>query len=316
MSNLENLSLPNSKQLHILVYPSLTFMHSGPEGFIKELLRFSPKEREVTFSVKVEPSELGSAALEKIKSDSPANLKFVTQCPESFDLMITLGGDGSVLWANQFIKGRKPAPTITINGGTLGFITQFVMDDLSMILDEISHACEEHRTSTLQTKLLRKLLIRGLRTSGESFESSAINEVVLKTPDNYGRSFQVFVGQALAMEFKADGVIICSQLGSTGYNSSVQGPLLAPGFAGLAISALAPYGCNFRPLVVPEGQTVKVVIGHSFHSKVGCSLDSTTSYELCEKDSVEINLEAEPIPLITRGYEEGWYQKARSLFHM
>jgi NAD+ kinase len=163
------------------------------------------------------------------------------------DMLVTVGGDGTILRASQ----RNKAPIFGINAGDLGFLTEVGDEELDEGLENILKGNYEVVSRLkLKTTINRKRL------------PDAVNEAVVHTAHIAKiRHFQVFVDREMALNVRADGIIISTPTGSTCYAMSVGGPLVDPRVEALVIAPMAPFKFAARPLVVPSTSkiTVKVV---------------------------------------------------------
>ncbi len=163
------------------------------------------------------------------------------------DILITVGGDGTILRASQ----KNPAPIFGINAGDLGFLTEVADEELEEGLENILKGNYE-----VVSRLKLKTTINKKRLP------DAVNEAVVHTAHIAKiRHFQVFVDSVLAVNVRADGIIISTPTGSTCYAMSVGAPLVDPRVEALVIAPMAPFKFAARPVVVPSTSriTLKVV---------------------------------------------------------
>lgn len=162
------------------------------------------------------------------------------------DVMITIGGDGTILRALM----RNEAPIFGINAGDLGFLTEVQEDLVEEGLERIvrgQYNLDER--SKLRTDFAGKRL------------KDATNEVVVHTAHIAKlRHFRVFVDGELAIDVKADGVIVSTPTGSTCYAMSVGAPILDPRVNALVIAPMAPFKFAGRPTVVPAGSDISIEV--------------------------------------------------------
>jgi NAD+ kinase len=162
------------------------------------------------------------------------------------DLVLAVGGDGTVLRALQ----RTKAKVLGINSGSLGFLTEITADefpDALFRLEKKDYAVEE------RVKL-------AVRVDGKRMADCA-NEAVLHTAQVAKiRDFEISLNGTVAQTVRADGIIIATPTGSTSYNLSVGGPIVDPRVEALVISAIAPFKVAARPMVVPTSAEVRVKV--------------------------------------------------------
>jgi len=162
------------------------------------------------------------------------------------DIMVTVGGDGTILRALQHNK----APIFGINAGDLGFLTVVSEEELEEGVENLlrGHYDLEERIK-LQT------------TVGGTRMLDAMNEAVLHTAHVAKiRHFQVFVDGEMAMNVRADGIVVATPTGSTCYAMSLGAPLVDPRVEALVIAPMAPFKFSARPVVVPASSRISVQI--------------------------------------------------------
>lgn len=158
------------------------------------------------------------------------------------DLAISLGGDGSFLRTAQWV-GPSGVPILGVNAGHLGFLTDFTIDDLLAADPELIGRL------TLQPRKLLKVTVDG--PTGSNFWPYALNDVaMLKTDTASMISVEATVNGSPLTTYQADGLIVATPTGSTGYNLSVGGPIMAPTVDALLLSPVAPHLLAMRPLAV------------------------------------------------------------------
>ena len=162
------------------------------------------------------------------------------------DVMVTIGGDGTILRALM----KNDAPIFGINAGDLGFLTE-VQED--MVEEGLERVVRGQYHVDARTKLRTELAGRRI--------NDAVNEVVVHTAHIAKiRHFRVYVDEELAMDVRADGVIVSTPTGSTCYAMSVGGPILDPRVDGFIIAPMAPFKFGGRPTVVPAGSDIRVEV--------------------------------------------------------
>jgi NAD+ kinase len=173
------------------------------------------------------------------------------EVPEDCDLVIVLGGDGTLLAAARAI-GSRQIPLFPVNLGGLGFLTAITIDELYPELERAF--CGEHRIGK------RKLLHAEVRR-GTAFVShyEALNDVVL-TKASIARMIDLdtYVDRQLVCSYKADGLIVSTPTGSTAYSLSAGGPIIFPSVPTICLTPICPHMLTYRPVLVPETSIVEV----------------------------------------------------------
>ena len=163
------------------------------------------------------------------------------------DFIVAIGGDGTILRVEH--RTKKEIPILGINMGTLGFLTEVEPHEaffaLSKLIDGDYHIDERIK---LRTYL-----------DGENNVPDSLNEVAILTgiPGKIIH-LKYYIDGGLADEIRADGLIVSTPTGSTGYAMSAGGPFLDPRLEAVVIAPLAPIALSSRPMVVPAGSTVEV----------------------------------------------------------
>lgn len=173
--------------------------------------------------------------------------------PEGADLVIVLGGDGTLLSAARAIKSRE-VPLFPVNLGGLGFLTAISMDE---IFPELERAFRgEHRIG--KRKLLEAELLRGDRHIGRY---DALNDVVV-TKSSIARMIDLdtHVDHMFVCRYKADGLIIATPTGSTAYSLSAGGPIIFPSVAAICLTPICPHMLTNRPVIVPDTSAIRIIV--------------------------------------------------------
>jgi NAD+ kinase len=174
------------------------------------------------------------------------------EVPDGCQLVIVLGGDGTLLSAARAIAGRE-IPLFAVNLGGLGFLTAITVDEL---FPELERALRhEHRIA--HRRMLHCELWRG-DTMVAQYE--ALNDVVL-TKSSIARMIEVEarVDTRFMCIYKADGLIIATPTGSTAYSLSAGGPIVFPQVAALCITPICPHMLTNRPVLVPDDSVIQII---------------------------------------------------------
>jgi NAD+ kinase len=200
------------------------------------------------------------------------------EVPEGCDLMIVLGGDGTLLSAARAI-GRRGTTLFAVNLGGLGFLTAITIDELYPELQRAFNG--EHRIA--KRKLLNVEVMRG----GEVIASyDALNDAVL-TKISIARMIDLdtHVDEQFVCAYKADGLIISTPTGSTAYSLSAGGPIIFPSVPAICITPICPHMLTNRPVLVPETSVVRIV-SRGPDESVFLTIDGQIGTPVREKDTV------------------------------
>lgn len=209
------------------------------------------------------------------------------------DMLITIGGDGTILRAMH----HNDAPIFGVNAGDLGYLTTVTEEELEEGIDNILNG---NYTIESRTKLRTTLAGRRL--------NDAVNEAVVHTANIAKiRHFQVAVDGELAINVRADGIIVATPTGSTCYAMSVGAPLLDPRVGALVIAPMAPFKFAARSIVVPAKSKITLNLA----SPKGCVvvIDGQESEPMAGNETVEFTTSETEARFVTFG--KGFYTRTR-----
>jgi len=222
--------------------------------------------------------------------------------PHLIDLMVVLGGDGTMLSASRLVKGRK-IPILGVNIGGLGFLTAVSMNELMSVMPRIlsGEFYVEERT-TLQASVFRK--------NSRIGEHTVLNDAVI-TKGALARIIQirVEVNNEFLETFRADGLILATPTGSTAYSLSAGGPIVTPSLGCIIITPICPHTLTIRPLVIPEASIVKVTVIKK-DGNVYLTLDGQKGHPLEIGDYMVVRQGKDTVRLI-RTLERSYYRLLR-----
>lgn len=166
----------------------------------------------------------------------------------NFDLLICLGGDGSMLDSLSIVR-NSGVPVFGINTGRLGFLSSISTEEVKVPLSEILKG---------NIKFDRRSVLK-LTTKSNHFGdiNYALNEVTVQKKDSSSMMIiHAYVNDDYLNSYWADGLIISTPTGSTGYNLSCSGPIIMPGSEVFIITPIAPHNLNVRPLIIPDNKKI------------------------------------------------------------
>jgi len=175
-----------------------------------------------------------------------------TEIADGADMVIVLGGDGTLLSAARAMAGRN-IPLFPVNLGGLGFLTAITIDSLFPDLERAFRG--EHRIG--KRKLLHCQLVREGNVVGEY---EALNDVVI-TKSAIARMIDLdaHVDQMFVCRYKADGLILATPTGSTAYSLSAGGPIIFPSVGCICLTPICPHMLTNRPVIVPETSVIRII---------------------------------------------------------
>lgn len=202
---------------------------------------------------------------------------------EQAELVVVLGGDGTLLSVARLFHG-KDIPILGINLGSLGFLTEVTVDELYPELER----CLE---GTQRSSRRMKLEVRVLRDGKEIKKCPILNEIVINRVGVLARivNLKTKIDHHILTNFKADGLIVSTPTGSTGYSMSAGGPVIHPLVGGIVITPICPHTLTNRPIVVTEDSVISITVTSSMDDRVCLTMDGQVGFELLEGDSVEVS---------------------------
>lgn len=210
--------------------------------------------------------------------------------PDGCQLVIVLGGDGTLLSAARAISGRD-IPLFAVNLGGLGFLTAISTDE---VFPELERALRnEHRIGH------RKMLSCEVRREGEVVaEYEALNDVVI-TKAHIARMIDLVcnVDGHFVCRYKADGLIIATSTGSTAYSLSAGGPIVFPTVGALCITPICPHTLTNRPVLVSDSSEIHV-LNLASDEDAYLTIDGQVGQPLKEQDQVICKSSRNAISLI------------------
>ena len=211
--------------------------------------------------------------------------------PGEADLVVVLGGDGTLISVARLV-GDSRVPILGINLGSLGFLTEITVDELYPALE----ACLAGEYHTSERMMLHVTIERG----GEIIaEHRVLNDAVI----NKGALARIIDLEATVnghylTTFKADGLIISSPTGSTGYCLSANGPIVHPSLDCIVITPICPHTLTNRSIVVDRNAEVTLIL-KSQHEDVYLTLDGQVGVEMKMGDMVRIMKAVSKTRLVT-----------------
>jgi len=240
--------------------------------------------------------------------------------PDTMDLIFTFGGDGSVLWANKTLQNQSKAVYLSFNTGNLGYLSFMEIQNIDSIFDNLkAHFADSKVPSNIYYSGYKKIKCV-VKDSDENIIKtlSAVNEIATNRTLNYSIIYKIYWNGIFLTSINADGLIFCSSLGSTAYNSSVNGPILLQNNSNLIMSAIAPFGINLRSLVFGDKDTLRVQISKKAYGDI-CQVmsDSNTNAEFKKGQTLEISIDHDSkinLASANQQFDEQWVQKIAKIF--
>lgn len=226
---------------------------------------------------------------------------------KEMDVLLVLGGDGTFIQtARQYVKFG--VPLLGINLGTLGFLTAVEKDHVIRALD-----CLMAGDYKVESRMM--LTGRVIHKGQTIAEAGAVNDVIInRTGFSRLVELKLWVSQSLVDIYAADGVIVSTPTGSTGYNLSAGGPIVYPENDVIIVTPICPHSLTARSIVVSGSQSVAVEIGRrrkTQQEEAMVTYDGQTAVRLETSDRVEIVRSAERVKMI-RLKDSNFYEILRN----
>jgi NAD+ kinase len=240
-------------------------------------------------------------------SDLPARFVSEEKISKTADLIVAVGGDGTMLYAAAIAR-QNDVPLLGINRGRLGFLADVTPDEMLQSLDRIL-AGDYSRESRL---LLDARLVTA---SGATVTASALNDIVLQRRGT-GRmvDFETSIDGRHVNTHSGDGLIIATPTGSTAYALSCGGPIIEPQLDALVVVPVCPHTLSDRPIVVPANLEIEVRLIERADTQAEVTADGHSFGALSAQDRLLIRADERRIKLIhPPGYD--FYEILRSKLH-
>lgn len=172
------------------------------------------------------------------------------ECVHGVDMVIALGGDGTMLAAARLV-GETGVPILGINLGKLGFLSEVAPEEMEQAVGEII---------SRQYRIEKRLVLEATVVQAGGKVLFGLNDIVVdKARSSRLIDVEVYINEAFAVNYRADGLIISTPTGSTAYALSSGGPIVVPTSTVIGITPISPHTLSGRPLIVPDTDTIRVL---------------------------------------------------------
>uniref|UniRef100_A0A4W5KSP7 NAD(+) kinase n=1 Tax=Hucho hucho TaxID=62062 RepID=A0A4W5KSP7_9TELE len=295
----------------------------------KELCVFLTEQKNMI--VYVESKVLADPAIAGDESFGAVIQKFCTfredldDISNRVDFIICLGGDGTLLYASSLFQESVP-PVMAFHLGSLGFLTPFKFDTYQSQVTQII----EGNTAIILRSRLRVRVVKESRekkgiimTNGDSegsrksMQYQVLNEVVVdRGPSSYLSNVDLFLDGHLITTVQGDGVIVSTPTGSTAYAVAAGASMIHPNVPAIMITPICPHSLSFRPIVVPAGVELKIMLSRDARNTAWVSFDGRKRQEICHGDSITITTSCFPVPSICfRDPVNDWFESLSQCLH-
>lgn len=304
----------------------------------KELCRFLIQERHLV--VYVEKKAVEEAALLKDEGFSSIRNQLCTfkegydDISDCVDLIICLGGDGTLLYASSLFQASVP-PVMAFHLGSLGFLTPFKFESYKT---EVAKVFEGNAAITLRSRLKVKVVKdmfqrTGLPQYGEengvsqsrtgveagkvTLQLQVLNEVVVdRGPSSYLSNVDLYLDGRLITSVQGDGVIVSTPTGSTAYAAAAGASMIHPNVPAIMVTPICPHSLSFRPIVVPAGVELMITLSPDARNTAWVSFDGRKRQEIQHGDSIKITTSCYPVPSICcHDLVYDWFESLAECLH-
>ena len=225
------------------------------------------------------------------------------ELPGRVDLLIVLGGDGTLLAAARLL-GKRDVPILPVNLGGLGFLTSVTLEELYPLLEQVlsgKHGLSERMMLEAEVIRAGKVVEKQRALNDAVVNQAALARII---------GFDVSVDGNYVARYRADGLIVSTPTGSTAYSLAAGGPILHPDLRAFVITPICPHMLTNRPLVIPDTASVEVDFSAG-EEPVHLTLDGQVGFELQPADRVVIGRASGKV-LLVRPPSKTYYEILRS----
>ena len=212
------------------------------------------------------------------------------EMPGQVDLIVVLGGDGTLL-ATARALNRKPVPLLAVNLGGLGFLTVITREELFATLELVlAGNLRSERRVQIEADIVRadEVIASYLALNDAVLNKGAIARVL---------DFDVWIDNKFISTYKSDGLIVSTPTGSTAYSLAAGGPVIIPSVAAFIVTPICAHTLTNRPIVLPDSAAIEVAV-KSQRESVYLTVDGQVGIALRSDDTVRIKRAASHVELI------------------
>lgn len=219
------------------------------------------------------------------------------------DLLVVLGGDGTLLAAARLLSDRE-IPILAVNLGSLGFLTSVTLDELYPLLEiTLAGKNEISERMLLQAQLVHNGAVTG---GSRALNDAVVNQAALARL----MDFDVHVDGSHVGRYRADGIIVATPTGSTAYSLAAGGPIVMPDIHAFVITPICPHMLTNRPLVIPDSSRIEIAPEQQ-GEPVHLTLDGQIGFQLQPGDRVVIERARTRVRLV-RAAGRSYFEVLRS----
>ena len=199
---------------------------------------------------------------------------------DKLDLLIVLGGDGTLLGVARDINGKYDVPILGVNIGNLGFLSSIEIQDFSEALKKIKNG-----QFIIQNRILLECT---MLNQDDNDKGKALNDVVIARGTlSRMAKFEVFIDNKLYYRFKGDGLIVSTPTGSTGYSFSAGGPFIYPDVDVIILTPICPHTRGMQPIVLKSSSEI-LIKAENYNGEIYLTFDGQEAKQINDNTSIII----------------------------
>lgn len=199
---------------------------------------------------------------------------------DKLDLLIVLGGDGTLLGVARDINGKYDVPILGVNIGNLGFLSSIEIQDFSEALKKIKNG-----QYIIQNRILLECT---MLNQDDNDKGKALNDVVISRGTlSRMAKFEVFIDNKLYYRFKGDGLIVSTPTGSTGYSFSAGGPFIYPDVDVIILTPICPHTRGMQPIVLKSSSEI-LIKAENYNGEIYLTFDGQEAKQINDNTSIII----------------------------
>ncbi|CAH0475588.1 unnamed protein product [Peronospora belbahrii] len=261
--------------------------------------------KEKNIDIFFEPSVHEEILLPNTKTWGNTTEKWET-CQGKIDFVVSLGGDGTVLWVSSLFSKSVP-PVFSLAMGSLGFLTPFSSDNVE---EQLTTVINGGFYMSLRSRLACTIY-RGGKKREISGNLHALNEIVIERGSSGALvELNCYCDGLEVTKIAADGIIIATPTGSTAYSLSAGGSMAHPSVPSMLFTPICPHTLSFRPLIFHDSATLKIEFPATSRASACCvSFDGKNRVRMKRGDSIVVRVSSYPLPSICRVNEnQDWFE--------
>ena len=236
--------------------------------------------------------------------DGPFAAKPKSELGRHCDLLITFGGDGTLLSVAR--HAPEPVPILGVNMGTLGFLTEIRVEEFPGVLERVldgQYFVEPRVTFTVTVSGPERDPSKPYRVLNDvAINKSAVARII---------EMRVSVAGLFVSTFRGDGMIVATPTGSTAYNLSAGGPIIYPTMGAVVITPICPHMLTNRPIVLPDELDIEIGLTTPDSKDIFLTLDGQEGFEISDRDRICVRKSEERV-LLVQSPEKNYFDVLRN----